>query len=455
MSPERTPSAARLARIPRCCRGLLLTVSVTGSLLLAGGCSKEVEAGASGTEPVRAERERPKLAPSQPRSMSAAAVRLRDAIDTGRLVDALELLPGVRDTLGVEGTLLTARVRALEGRHVDSGALIEEARKAAPNDPRVYATAAELHGAAGRFETAWREVRLGEEVCGDDAPEIVRARGVIWICREGGAREGVELLEDAFASDASLPFLARPMGQGYLLLAKSALAEGQARLALTYVERSLEHDPVDIDARRLAADVRAGLGDFHGAIGLLEKLFVDGEPVQSELALMHKRSGMAALIGSDRQSALFAFREARRLGLTDAELGTGAQVLADEADELIQLGIEAFQARKLESAVIKFELALKYDPDHLEARNHLGVALYQLDQLEPAIEAWREVVRTAWDEDIELPDPVHINLATALLRSGDEAGARDILQAYLVHAPEGPWSAPTRERLAQLTEDKR
>jgi len=422
------------------------------SLALVSACGDE--AAAEAPEPVtsaaRDERERPRLAAGQPRSMDADVVRLREAIDSGRLGEAQELLAAVRGSLGVEGTLLTARVRALEGRHIDAGRLIEEARGVAPSDPRVYATAAELHGAAGRFETAWSEVRRGEEECGDDAPELFRARGVLWICREGGATTGVELLEDARFGDPTLPFLGRPLGQAYLLLAKSALADGLATRALDYVGRSLEHDPADVDARRLMVDVRAGLTDFEGAIELLERLLIDGEPVQSELALMHKRSGLAHLIERDRDLALFAFLEARKLGLTDDELGTGAQVMASEASAFIERGIEALQAGDPEAAAEEFDQALTWDPNRLEALNHYGVALYKSGEPERAIESWRQVVRIALADDIELPDPVHMNLATALLETGDEAGARDVLRAYLVRRPDGPWSEATRERLVRL-----
>jgi hypothetical protein len=50
----------------------------------------------------------------------------------------------------------------------------------------------------------------------------------------------------------------------------------------------------------------------------------------------------------------------------------------------------------------------------------------------------------------ELPEPLHLDLAVCLLRSGASDEARAALQDYLRESPQGRWAEATRARLAEL-----
>jgi len=63
---------------------------------------------------------------------------------------------------------------------------------------------------------------------------------------------------------------------------------------------------------------------------------------------------------------------------------------------------------------------------------------------------WRGVLELAARERLELPEPVHVNLAQAELRRGESAAARKVLADYLLATPEGEWVGVTRALLTQI-----
>lgn len=378
---------------------------------------------------------------------------LRAALEFGDLVTVEELLEEVAPGLGVEGELLRARLALLLGDDVDATTRIEAARREDPLDPRVYATSAELNAAAGRLETAREEIERGAERCGM-SPELLRARGVLELCRQGGATRGLDLLDWALEHDPSLPFVDRPIAQGHLLLAKAAMSEGRKRAALREVTESLSRDPEDVDARLFLVDALALNGQFPDAVRVLEELCDEGHDRRSELALMRKRAAMGELILGHRDLALEYFVQAREAGLTEEELGSGAELLRQRAEATMRLGVEAFGDERLEEAAGAFEEALRYDPTLLVARAQLAVTLYRQEQFLPAATQWRRVLEQAREGGLELPEPIHLHLARALVEAGEPAAGRQVLEEELARAPEGRWAEETRALLAALAEER-
>lgn len=384
------------------------------------------------------------------RFQGAGAEELRRALDLGLHGKVVELLEQVDPAdYGVEHDLLLARLASLEGRDVDVTPLIEKARTAAPEDPRVYATAAELHAASGRLETASVEINRGLETCGP-RPELLRAQGVLMVCKQGRAQEGVELFERALSYDRSLPFTVRPRAQAKLLLAKMALSEQRPQAALALTKESLSLDSLDIDARIFFADVLASNGEYPSAVQVLEELQIEGVDRKSELALMYKRAAIGEMVLGNKEASLEYFRLARGAGLSDEELGSGADQLAAAAKTAMAGGVEAFQAGNLDLARIQFEEALNYDPSLLVVKTQLAVVLFQQEKYLPAATQYREVLDVAIAEGLELPDPVHIFLAKALHKAGDENAAKKVLEAYLTREPEGQWASATRSLVGEL-----
>jgi tetratricopeptide (TPR) repeat protein len=426
------------------CAALGLLASIVCLLCACGESQVEggtqARSGGSGAPEVRRRSER---------DGSAGARALRRALELGELTGIEALFEAARPSLGVEAELLAARLCALRRQDLQVSPLIENARAAAPADPRVYATAAELHAASGRLETAREELRRGVEACGM-SPELLRAQGVLELCRQGGAARGLELVERALEYDPELPFTGRLKGQAHLLLGKRALAERRPAAALVHARQSLESDPGELDARLFFADCLAAAGELPSAVIVLEELEAEGHGRGAELALMYKRAALGELVLEQRDRALEYFRLAREAGLDDEQLGSGAGILRAAAEEAMRAGITAFEAGDLPTAELRFEHALRLDDSLLLVHSQLAVVLFQQKQFLPAATHWRRVLDEARAEELELPDPVHIYLAKALYAADAKSDARGVLQTYLAREPEGRWSEPTRVLLEEL-----
>ncbi|MFN0245146.1 MAG: tetratricopeptide repeat protein [Planctomycetota bacterium] len=418
------------------------------SLVLLASCSRD---GASGSESGSADASVASSAARSKRasrSTSAGLVLLRGHLDFGRLAEALALTDEIARAEG-EAPVLRARLAALSGKTIDALRNLESARAANPSDPDLYATAAEIYAIAERKETAWSELERGEKACGL-APEILRAKGILWLTREGGAARALGYLEEARRADPTLPYCDRALAQAHVLVAKDAARAGDWQVALASAQRSIEHDPDDTDVRRFLADARSANGDFDGALAILVELAAAGEPLQGDLASTHKRAAMACLIRRERERALEHFAAARRYGLGDDELGTGARLLDEEAQAQVEKGVAAYERSDLDAAERSFRASLACQPDSPTAQNHLAVVLFQRRSFAEAAELWQRVLATALKEGLDLPEPVHLNLAKAQFQAGDPTAARATLEAYLARTPDGTWAEPTQQMLTLL-----
>jgi tetratricopeptide (TPR) repeat protein len=374
--------------------------------------------------------------------------QLRGHLEFGRIEQAEALLERAREA-GDEEPLLRARAAALRGRAIEAIRLVESARERNGKDPAVYATAAEIYAAAGKPDAGWDEAKKGEAACGA-APEILRAKGVLWISREGGAEKGLSLLMEARAADPDLPFADRALSQAHLLVGKKNAAARNLSAALAHARAAVAFDPEEVDARRFLSESLAGTGEFEASIAELEALSARGVDLGSELALRHKNAGIAALLEHDRARAIGHFATARKLGLTDAELSTGARLLGEESLARVDQGVAAYARGDAVAAEKLFREALDLDPDSIQARNHLAVVLFKATRYAEAARLWETVLATAIAEKIELPEPVHVNLAKALAQAGDGAGARRVLEDYLRREPQGEWVGPTKDLLERI-----
>jgi tetratricopeptide (TPR) repeat protein len=412
-------------------------------LICFASCGKDEPAYGSG--PVSAAPQTPK---AWPRVHTPELDALRKALDLGPLEEA-ERQIGCAASAAAEAPLLRARLAAARGRGIEALRLVEEARSANAQDPSVYATAAEVYASSDGLDSAAREILSGEQRCGPSA-ELLRARGIVSISRQGGAAKGLAELQAALAADPALPFAARALGQAHLLLGKEAAKAQKLAEALEHALLSVSYDPSDIDAQRFVSECQAARGDHEAALAVLRRLVEQGQPLQSELALMEKRAGIACLLRQDKPAALAHFLEARARGLSDLELATGARLLAEASEEHLAAGVDAYQKQDLPGAEREFRAALRYDADSLAAQNHLAVVLFRLERYGEAAELWKRVLATAQKEALELPDPVHLSLAQAQRASGDPESARKTLEDYLQSAPQGRWADETRELLRKL-----
>jgi Flp pilus assembly protein TadD len=172
--------------------------------------------------------------------------------------------------------------------------------------------------------------------------------------------------------------------------------------------------------------------------------------VRATLAQTSKQAATAALVEGRRDAAVERTLRARELGMPESELGFGTTLLAEEAQRALEQGVEAFEAGDAARAEERFERALRLDPRSLAARNHLGVVLFRRGAYAAAAGHWRTLLDAARAEGLELPDPVHLNLARALYLDGRPDEVRALLSAELERDPDGPWADAARELLERL-----
>jgi tetratricopeptide (TPR) repeat protein len=425
---------------------LLLLPSACGN----GGDGEVIHARASRAEDERGSQNL--LPPQLPRSghdrvrEAALALERGDVAAANRLILAL---PEEPEAVRLERTLLRARLLALEGDGVAAVREIEAARTAWPDQGSVFGAAAELHAMAGRVKSAEDEIRRGLEVAGP-TPELTRARGVLALGRPGGARAGLEHLLAARKEDPGLLFCDRPLAQAHLLLGNAALAAASPLEAMAHARAGLLLDPVEPELRALLGDAQAASGDLDAAIATYEELHAGGRAVRPALESLLLKGATAALVERNRPLALQRWVRARELGVSDEDLGFGATALRDEAQREIEQGIAAYAQDDLERAGEAFRRALVFEPSSLAGRNHLAVVLFRRGEFEAAAREWRWLLETSRARSVELPEPVHLNLARALRNAGRVTDAREPLEDYLRREPEGEWAAETLEMLARL-----
>ena len=390
--------------------------------------------------------DRSELPPQLARSRHEAVRRATRALEGGRLDEANRAILEIPSEAELDRRLLRARLRAREGDAVGAIQSIETARTEWPDQGRIYATAAEIHAVAGRLESAEEEIRLGLGAAGP-TPELTRARGILSLGRETGARVALNHLLDARAQDPQLPFCDLPLAQAHVLLGRRAMASERPLEALGHAHAAQAALEGDRDALDLLAEAREALGDFGGAIETLERLATMGMDVEIRLGVACQRGATAALVRGERRLALERALRARELGLTDEELGFGATLIEQEGRAALDGGVEAYLAERWDEARAAFELAVRCLPDSIEARNHFAVALFRAGDAAGAAEHWAYVVEGAAAEGFELPEPVHLNLAQALELAGRAEEGRGVLEEYLEARPEGRWSEVTRAAL--------
>lgn len=425
------------------------------SFLLACGltaaCGSEADAPSAAELAVvdPATRAAPPTQPQQPRSGDPRIAACAAALEEGDLSKAQALLLELGPAHSPEAVCLRARLSVSQGDTVGAVRDLELARKRWPNEGSLFATAAEIHAAGGRLESAQEEIRSGLALAGP-TPDLTRARGVLLLLQKGGAKAGLAHLLEAKRQDPEVFFIDGPLSEAHRLLAAQALAKEQPREALAHARAGLEAEPDSAELKILLADALLADGDFDAALPAYEELIREGRDLGASLAMDYQRGATAALLEGRREVAVQRYRRARELGVSQKELGFGAQVLHEEALRVMQRADEAWEAQRWSDARAALVQALALEPENLAARHQLGVACFKELDYAAAEQAWREVLEQAARDGVALPDPVHLNLARALHAQGKMTAVRELLESYLAATPDGEWSAQTREMLARV-----
>lgn len=395
------------------------------------------------------------------RSDDPRVVQVRAAIDAGDLDLAGAMIDEAAGLAGpVEGPLLRARLAAYRsGGDLDALAFLEQARGVAVDDPRVAATCIEIDAWTGDLPAAEEGLREAGVALGaaDRPPELLRAFAVTILCTPGARpREALGLLEEALEADPQLPFTRRALGQAHMLVAKELASTGDFANAVVSVERSLEFDSDDLDTLRLKAELLQGANEWGLALQVYEELLAEDLPLEGEAANLYKNAGFwaKANFGDDELAERY-LRRALELGLPREALGlVERQLLAELALDRVQAAGLALDGGDLEACEAALDDALHLDPGCRMGRYVLGKLYVERageGEFEKAVVEWQLVVTNARLDGVELPLPVHLELARhQALGLDDFAGALETLEAYLTLEPEGRWVEQTRALLELL-----
>ena len=113
-------------------------------------------------------------------------------------------------------------------------------------------------------------------------------------------------------------------------------------------------------------------------------------------------------------------------------------------------GIAALEAEDFGRAGELLDQALALDPGAVEAHLYRGHVFFAQQDFLAAAEQWHWVLDDLRLDGVELPEPLHLRIADALMQGGKTQDAREVLQAYLVLEEGGRWVEQTRQLLQIL-----
>jgi len=122
----------------------------------------------------------------------------------------------------------------------------------------------------------------------------------------------------------------------------------------------------------------------------------------------------------------------------------------DWIEAYINLGVAHYQMGQLEQAREAFRTAVQLDPTNGISRYNLGCVLEETGELDEAIDHLREAARM-----MPAHSDVRFNLALAYEKRGERKLAREQWALYLRYAPYGPWADQARARLKQSSSHRK
>jgi len=384
------------------------------------------------------------------------------ALEAGLPDAAWTLLNQHGASLGSEAALLRARAFLVSGDALGALREMESARTQSPDNPRVDALEVEILVQLDRLQSGADKLVAAIAKFGDVAC-LERSKGLLYLRQPGQGVKGMQALERALELEPRLMFVGYPLAQARLLVGRELLGQQRFKEALSLIQKSRAYDPYDVNFRELEAEIQEASYHFEEALALYQELDEEGVYMGNESAtqnlrrkrqLLQKRYGTFLAMNKRPMDAAKAYSAARALGMSDGDLDYYAlSVVQEQAGKCIDSGVANYEAGRTTQAADLFRAALAIDPESIEARNHLGVSLFQEKDYRGAAELWDSVLQLAEKDFVELPSPVHLNLARAWRQCGEPERAMGALTRYLEREPEGEWAEESRNMLAALEAD--
>ena len=424
---------------PSALASFLLALLVFGS---TAGCSDETSAAGGEAEAVLVQR-----------SADPRLVQAREALAAGRPSSAETLLEKLGAQAGVEGPLALARAHLARGDVIEALRHVERARALDPEDPRVFATSAEVLALAGEGPDAVDELNRGLALA-PGCPDLLRAQAILDLTRPGRGPIALQTLQKALELDPTVPYTDWPLAQAYLLSGRSALGSGDRAQAIVAARAALGLVPDLAAAEELQGQALAAAKDWEGAIAAYKRaqdLGLDQLPLLLEA---HRGAAMTARLASNHDNAEEHYLALRDLALSPEDLGaSGEAYLADRARVAFEEGQKAKLSGDHKAAAGHFAASVRLAPDgplSVDALDGQAGARFRLADYSGAASLWTDVQSRELAGEAPEVSRTHLNLARAYVLGGRPERAHEVLDAYLERWPDGPAAAETSKLRAAV-----
>lgn len=373
---------------------------------------------------------------------------------------ARELRTDVPRDVRAAAYVARGRLSLARGRAVEAVRDFEDSKRIDPRRAEPYMGAAAAYVLQGLLDGAERELTAGLTAVEPEPPvSLVSSLAEVRLARGADPGPLIELLRAARQGDPDDPRIASVLSLALAADAERKLEKGDLTSAEALAREALAEGGDVARARAVLGQLRERQRRFDEAVEELREAHrLEPTPERREqLASALKAAGMAALLQRERARAVEWFLELRRLEPESVELGTGLDILREEARSEYNAAVDA---RDPVVARRHLERSLELLPENF-------YALYALGTLEAeaggeahsndvkAIELWTRALRSARADGIDLAGfALHLNLAQAHYRRRDDARVRELLTEYLSFG-HGPYQARCQALLEVLDVGRR
>ena len=389
------------------------------------------------------------------RSQDPRLLDARAALKAGRPSAAESTLNNLGDQAGVEGPLCLAQAYLMMGRVMDALTQVERARALHANDPRVFATSAQILALQGNTADARDEIQSGR-VFSPNSPDLLRAKAFLHLTQPGEGERALECLQKALSVDPKTPYVDWPMAQAYLLTGRAELGRSDLAGAVVSARAALKLEPELAEAEELLGAALASLNDFEGALAAYGRASQMGLEIDHEVMEVHLRAAMNARMAFDHTTAEEHYLKARELGARDIELSSGKDYLIGRARVAFEDAMTAKLRGDESAASAQFAHSVRLAPNGplaLDALDGQAGARFRLADYLGAALLWKDVQAREYASLQPDLSRTHLNLARAYVLSGQLVEARECLDTYLKRFPGGDAAQETQELLAVIPEN--
>jgi len=352
---------------------------------------------------------------------------------------AAAIAPGSPAELRASGYAARALVELRRGRAVEALADANEARRIDPACVEAYLAGVDVHRASGELEGAIAELEIGLQRARGSGDLLVALAGVE-LERGGEPARAIQLTDLARQVDPGARGLDAVAGAAHARDAEQRLQKGDVAGAEAAALEAVAEAPKLGRAHAALASVRDAQKRRDDAIASLERAFALDASAENRdrLAEAIRRRALAHRVRGDRDAAVDDLLRARGIA-PSIDLGSGADLLREEAETAYRDGVAALASRDVSKAAARLERSLRLVPDNAFALGALGEIAASDGDDDRALDLWTRALDAARASKLDLAElPLLEQIARLHRRRGRNDLARQFAREYLA-LEKGPY----------------